>query len=103
MNFFWGNVFEYFKDRRLASVFFGTLLALIGVLVAGVIFFQVICAYNFQDYLIYAVPGVALIFVALIGQAMAQARARRRDRYKCSPLSRDELRKARSKLMKAKH
>jgi hypothetical protein len=103
MNFFWGNVFEYFKDRRLASVFFGTLLALIGVLVAGAIFFQVICAYNLQDYLVYTLPGVALMFVALTGQAIVRARRRRRDRYKSSPLSRDELRKARSKLMRAKH
>lgn len=102
MNYFWGNVFEYFKDRRLAGVFFGTLLALGGLLLVGAILLQIICAYELQGYLVYSLPGVAVVFAALIGRGMARARARRRNGYKSSPLSRDELRKARSKLMRTK-
>ena len=102
MNFFWGNVFDYFKDRRFAGVFFGTLLALGGLLLVGAILEQIICAYKLQGYLVYALPGVALVLAAMIGRSIARVRARRRDRYKVSQLSRDELRKARSKLVKQK-
>ena len=100
MNYFWGNVFEYFKDRRVAAVFFGTLLALGGLLIAGLVLYQVICAYELQNYIVYSLPGVAIIFAAWIGRCVAQARARAKERYKISPMSRDELNKARSKLLK---
>ena len=40
MNHLWDNVFEYFKERRLAAVFFGTLLGLIGTFIGGAILFQ---------------------------------------------------------------
>lgn len=100
MNFFWGNVFEYFKDRRYAAVFFGTLAALIGTLVVGAILYEVICAYDLQDYLLYSLPGLVLLVVAWIGRGILRARVRSRERYKISPMSRDELTKARSKLLK---
>jgi len=94
MNYFWGNIFEYFNDRRVAGVFFRTLLILIVLLVAGLLF---------HEFLVYVLPVVAGIFLIRFGVAIARAWARRRDRYKSSPLSRDELSKARSKLMRAKH
>jgi hypothetical protein len=100
MDFFWSNVFEYFKDRRVAAVFFGTLLALGGLLIAGFIAAQVICAYELQRYAVYAVPVMAFAFLVQLSRTIARARARRRDRYKISPMSRDEMNKARSKLMK---
>ena len=100
MNYFWGNVFEYFKDRRVAAVFFGTLMALGGLLIGGLILYQVICAYELQDYLVYTLPGAGLILLAWVGRCIA--RARRHERYRISPLSRDEVIKARSKLVKQK-
>ncbi len=103
MDFFWGNVFEYFKDRRGAAFFFATLLALFIALIVGSILYHVICAYDLQAYLVYSLPGLALILMAWIGSGIAQARARRRNQYKSSPLSRDELIKARSKLTRIKH
>lgn len=103
MDFFWSNAFEYFKDRRIAGIFFGTLLALGGLLIAGIIAAQIFCAYNLQDYLKYIVPGAAAVFALLftvwIIRFRRRLRARRNDRYKISPMSRDELNKARSKLM----
>ena len=106
MDFFWGNVFEYFKDRRIAGIFFGTLMALGGLLIAGIIAAQVFCAYNLQDYLNYIVPGAAAIFLMLFSIWIIRARrrmlARRKDRYRISPMSRDELNKARSKLVNNK-
>jgi hypothetical protein len=100
MNYFWGNVFEYFKDRRVAAVFFGTLLVLGGLLIAGLIVYQVICAYELQDYLVNLLLAGVLISLMKIGRRVARARAQRRVRYKISPMSRDELTKARSKLLK---
>ena len=106
MDFFWGNVFEYFKDRRIAGIFFGTLMALGGLLIAGIIAAQVFCAYNLQDYLNYIVLGAAAIFLMLFSIWIIRARrrmlARRKDRYRISPMSRDELNKARSKLVNNK-
>lgn len=102
MNYFWGNVFEYFKDRRYAAVFFGTLAALVGTLIVGSILYSVVCAYELQDYIVYSLPGVAIVLFTWIGSGIAKARARARDRYKISPMSRDELNKARSKLVRNK-
>jgi len=102
MNYFWGNVFDYFKDRRVAGVFFGTLMVLPVVLFIGAILFQAIGAENLKVALKYSIPIVAGLLLLWIWRSILRARARRRDRYKISPLSRDELRKARSKLMKAK-
>jgi hypothetical protein len=97
MDFFWTNVFEYFKDRRMAGVFFGTLLALVGLIIAGVIVYQIL-----GDKVVYLLPVAAAFFLISAARAILRARARRRNRYKSSPLSRDELKKARSKLMRAR-
>jgi hypothetical protein len=102
MNYFWGNVFDYFKDRRIAGVFFGTMLALGGVLVAGVILWQIICAYQLEGYLIYTVPGWGLLVGVWLWRVIRQWRAWRKVRYRSAPLSRDELAKARSKLISHK-
>ena len=102
MNYFWGNVFEYFKDRRIAGMFFGTLMVLLVLLFIGAILVQSIGAENLRTGLVYASPIATGLFLIWIWRAILRARARRRDRYKISPLSRDELRKARSKLMRAK-
>jgi hypothetical protein len=100
MSFFWGNVFEYFKDRRYAAVFFGTLMILIGVLAAGGILYQVADNFHLLEEWPYMLPGIGLALVGLIGRAYFRMRAHRLNRYKSTPLSRDELAKARSKLLK---
>jgi hypothetical protein len=97
MNFFWNDVFEYFKDRRVAGIFFGTLLCLAGALLAAALLLKIMGFYVI--YVVLAAGGVLLLQSA---QAVRRALRRRRDRYKSSPLSRDELNKARSKLMRTK-
>lgn len=89
MNFFWGNVFEYFKDRRLGAVFFGWLVAVFAMLVLGIIF------YRFWPFVLTA---FGLWLLVAIVREIHRWQARQRNRYKSSPLSRDELAKARSKL-----
>ena len=96
MDFFWSNLFEFFKDRRHAAVFFGTLAVIIGVLAIGAISYQVIDGLHLWEYML---PGIGLLLVVMIGQVFLRMRASRSNRYKPSPLSRDEIIKARSKLM----
>jgi len=103
MNFFWDNVFDYFKERRYGAIFFGSLAMFFVVFMLGTLSFQVFSAYQLEDYLVYAVPALAGLFLIWIICGIRRQRARRWDRYKFSPLSRDELAKARSKLRTARN
>jgi|ERR1035438_6101360 hypothetical protein len=93
MNYFWGNIFEYFKDRRLGSVFFGTLAVVLGILVLVAAFYKTLL----ESWRI-VLSAIGLVLLALIWRGFREMRARRLNRYKSSPLSRDEKVKARSKL-----
>jgi len=93
MNYFWGNIFEYFKDRRLGSVFFGTLAVVLGILVLVAAFYKTLL----ESWRI-VLSAIGLVLLALIWRGFREMRARRLNRYKSSPLSRDEKAKARSKL-----
>jgi membrane protein implicated in regulation of membrane protease activity len=102
MDFFWVNVFEYFKDRRFAPVFFITL----AILFAGPLAIGLLLGLPNADDLLKYWPFVVAVIVSTVLisvlRAVQRARARRKDRYKISPLSRDELNKARSKLVNNK-
>lgn len=98
MDFFWSNIFEYFKERRYASVFFSSLAISITLLALAAMSYQAIDGSHLLEYWTYMLPGIGLIFVALIGWVFLRIRASRSNRYKSSPLSRDEIIKARSKL-----
>ena len=78
MNSFWGNLYDTFKDRRYAALF----LVALGALVL----------------LPILLPVMGLYALARAWSAFCLARANRRNKLRYSPLSRDELRKARSKL-----
>lgn len=56
-------------------------------------------AFNLQPYLLKALPGAGLFALAWAGFALQRARRRKRERTGPSALSRDELSKARSKLL----
>jgi high-affinity Fe2+/Pb2+ permease len=98
MNFLWDNVFEYFKERRYGAIFFSALVAFLMVFFIGAVVIKLIIDNGFQDYLFFAVSVMGMLFLFWIAQGIARLRRRRWDRYKSSPLSRDELSKARSKL-----
>ena len=96
------NWFEFTKDRRFVPVFFITLAAMVSVPLGAAI---VTGKTEFGDWLKYWPFIVAVMVAGLlfsIWRSLRRAQARRRDRYKISPLSRDELGKARSKLVKQK-
>jgi membrane protein implicated in regulation of membrane protease activity len=102
MDFFWGNVFDYYKDRRFVPVFFVTLVVLFaGPLVIGLIL-GLADAYDLLKYWPFVVTVIISSLLVSIVRAVQRERARRKDRYKIAPLSRDELNKARSKLMNNK-
>ena len=92
MNYFWSNVFDHFKERRLAAVFFGALALVVGLLLLGTAFG------DFRQDWPMILPGMGVLLLAFIWRGVRQMRARRLNRYKTSPLSRDERVKARSKL-----
>ncbi len=103
MNYFWGNIFDYVKDRRFVPVFFITLAVLFGVPLGVAI---LVGSTNISDYLKYwpvLATALAVCLLIVIWREVAEARRRRRNRYKISPMSRDELTKARSKLVRTKH
>jgi uncharacterized membrane protein (DUF441 family) len=94
------NWFEYFKDRRFVPIFFVTLAVLLPGIAAGGILLRAAESNDLLKYWPGMVAIVLAVFIAVICRAVLSARARRRDRHKLSPLSRDELSKARSKLVK---
>ena len=75
MNYFWGNVYDRFKDRRYGMLFLFALVLLPILL------------------LVMAFNGLSWGWSALCA-----ARANRRNKWRRTPLSRDELFVARSKL-----
>ena len=94
---FWSSLFEHLKHcGRGGTVFMLTLAGLVVLAALAAI----ICATQLYKYLLAVLPVIAVLAVAWAGVAIRRARARRRDRLQRSPLSRDELRVARSKLVK---
>ena len=86
---------EHFKTRS-AWIFVPTLLIFFAVIIVG----GLICDKVPPETFFYGLTGFGLLGLTLIG--MAIRRARKRNRYESSLLSRDEINKARSKLGKTK-
>jgi hypothetical protein len=90
---------NFFSDRRFVPIFFVTMMVLS---VTVVLLTRSSEEFHPED-LLYALPAVGIVMLAFIWREVRWARTRRQNCYKSSPLSRDELRKARSKLTRAKH
>ncbi|MGA9452167.1 MAG: hypothetical protein WBW41_12580 [Verrucomicrobiia bacterium] len=80
MSPFWNNLYDSFKDRRYAALF----LFALGAFVLSPVLLSVMALYGLSR-------GVS---------AFRHTRAKRRNKWRYAPLSRDELRVARSKLVK---
>ena len=96
MNPVWDNLYDSFKDRRYGALFLTSLVVFFGLLILG----AVVYALDVQKYFPYALPWIGLLIAALIWRGVGRARAERQNRLGLSILSRDELRVARSKLLK---
>lgn len=99
MDFFWSNIFEHFKERRHAAIFLCALVIAITGLALGAIFCQVAGGlhYLLQGWP-YILSGIGLLLAGIIWKVLRSRRAAKLNRYNSSPLSRNEIRKARSKL-----
>ena len=102
MDYFWGNLFEYFKERRTAGLFFGTLFAFLGAVIVGGVIYEVTngCPWLMGHWPALLAGLGVLLAAGLVRWFRRARRARRLARYKSTPLSRDEWVKARSKLSK---
>jgi hypothetical protein len=97
MGLFWSSLFEHLKHcGRNATLFLLTLAVLLILLFLA----AMIQATQLQEYLLPALAVILVLAVAWVGVGIRRARARRSERMPSSPLSRDELRVARSKLVK---
>ncbi len=86
------------KDRRYGMLFLGTLFGFVGAVGLGGLIYAIIGADNFRNYIVPALPGVAMLLAAFIWRFVRREWKQRRERLKNAVLSRDELSKARSKL-----
>jgi len=102
MDYFWSNLFEYFKERRTAVIFFGALFAFLGgAAVWGIVYELTDGCPWLMDHWPALLAGLGVLLAAGLVRWFRRARrARRLARYKSTPLSRDEWVKARSKLLK---
>lgn len=102
MNFLWDNIFEYWKERRYAFLFVTSMFMLFALLIIACVVGELLRNESFQEEAVYILPGVLVILGAWVLGFIRRFRRRGNNRYEPSPLSRDELHKARSKLRKAK-
>ena len=94
---FWTNLFEHLKRCGRSGTLF--IFALAGLVVLAALT-TILCTTELYKYLLPVLPVIGVPALAWAGVAIRRARARRRQRLERSPLSRDELRVARSKLVK---
>lgn len=103
MNSLWGNLYDRYKDRRYAAIFLAAFLAFFGLAIPGVMLYLQVRAFPPSPMDVLPEIGVLVVaLAALIWRITRRTRAHRNP-SRFSPLSRDEWRKARSKLLKEKN
>ena len=75
------------------------MLSLVGFFISLIVI-DILIRTGFYQHLLPVLPIVAIYIVIWMVKAWRRMRALRNQRPECGPLSRDELRKARSKLVK---
>ena len=100
MNSLWSNLYDRNKDRRYGTLFLACLWAFFGLLILWAILGAIINEFELQEYSLHAILGIGLLAVVWAFLVFRRARQRQRERHKYPALSRDELRVARSKLLK---
>jgi hypothetical protein len=100
MNYFWKSLFEAAGNRDPMGVACGILLKLIAGLAVVWVAYLLVCAAGLQEYLAYFLAGIAVYLCVRLVLGIQRLRARARDRYNSTPLSRDEIAKAKTKLAK---
>lgn len=97
MSHFWRGLFDHLKDCGRHGMLFLAGLAGFAFLLAAV---AIVHTTGLDEYLVRALPAIILLLVTWLCVVIRRWRARRRERLPRSRLSCDELRVARSKLVK---
>ena len=99
MSPFWGSFFDHLKScGRTVTWFMLTLAGIFVAVVLGTLF----CGGHFKQYAFRAVSGAGVLAAVWIGIVLRREQLRRRERLRFPPLSTDEWRKARTKLVKGR-
>lgn len=96
MNSIWNNLYDKVKDRRYGALFTVSAVASVGVLFAGKGIEAAIEEFGWQPFL-----GVFMGFCVLMSWRIWRQSRLPRERLRFAPLSCDEMRKARSKLVRS--
>ena len=104
MNSIWNNLYDKAKDRRYGILFFFSLFGFFGLFLVGVLIFKILGGMDFgsfdlQAHFLELVPGIVILIMALAWRGIRRARAQHGKRFRREELSRDEICKARSKLV----
>lgn len=104
MNSIWSNLYDKAKDRRYGVLFFSSLIAVFVVFLLGALLYNILGGIDFgpfdvQSHFLELVPGMVILMAALAWRGVRRARAQRGKTFRREELSRDEIRKARSKLV----
>jgi uncharacterized membrane protein len=104
MDPFWSNIYDDCKDRRYGSLFFATLLGVSGIMaLGGMIEVTTTNTSDFQSFLISILAVIIIVLLVFIYILCRRLRTPKTEGRNYSTLSRDELIKARSKLVKGKN
>ena len=98
MNSVWHNLYDKSKDRRYGVLFLSAIPAFIGLLVVVVALAAVLQVFAREEYFPQVLAGTGLLGFTLGLWIFRREQMRRRTKSQHPPLSRDELRVARSKL-----
>jgi hypothetical protein len=104
MNSIWNNLYDKAKDRRYGVLFFFSLFGCFGLLLIGALICKILegidfGAFDLPSHFLELLPGFVIVMAALIWRGIRRARAQGGHRFRREELSRDEISKARSKLM----
>ncbi len=86
-------------------IFFVSFLVVVGMAVLGIWFYQATSGgtgadtLDLQGYFTQALLGFGILIMALVWRAIRKARAQHLEKFQRKELSRDEISKARSKLV----
>lgn len=94
MDSFWDNLIEHFKSRN-ASFFVPALMIFFAVIIVGGLIYDKVPPESF----FCGLAGIGIVASVLVWRAIRNLRARSGKKSRHQELSRDEIRKARSKLV----
>ena len=98
MKSFWDNLYDNVKDRHYGVLFVSALLACLGLLFGAAFLEALLRECGKEEYFWDSLPAVVVLVLVLGILKFRRVAREQREKLRYGPLSRDELRVARSKL-----